>query len=125
MSSHPWSFTRLQIVQFDVYERGSVPKVSGGEQTRGACRLWVMLRVFVGYHASRGSGKGNQVIGEIVSGVLVDLIALTSRRLGTAAAALRGRRRRRDLDLARWLDTYQIVEPPPDICALPAGPDWA
>lgn len=49
------------------------------------------------------------------------MIALTSRRLGTAAAALRGRRRRRDLDLARWLDTYQIVEPPPDICALPAG----
>ena len=60
------------------------------------------------------------MIGEVVSGVLVDLIALTGRRLGTSAAALRGRRRRRDLDMARWLDTYQIAGPPPDICALPA-----
>jgi hypothetical protein len=85
----------------------------------------VRLRVFAGCragdHVSRGSGEGSQVIGEVVSGVLVDLVVLTGRRLGTSAAALRGRRRRRDLDLARWLDTYQIAEPPSGICELPAG----
>jgi hypothetical protein len=65
------------------------------------------------------------MIGDIVSGVLVDVIAVTGRRLGLSAAALRGRRHKRELDLARWFDTYKISGPGLDTIQAPAGADDA
>ena len=53
------------------------------------------------------------MISEIVAGVLVDVITSTGRRLGASAVALGDRRLGKDLEIARWFDTYQLVGDPP------------
>ncbi|MGA9304474.1 MAG: NACHT domain-containing protein [Candidatus Sulfotelmatobacter sp.] len=63
------------------------------------------------------------MLGEVVAGVLVDVVAATGRRLTISAATLRGRRYRNDLELARWFDTYKITDPAPDLCQIPPGTD--
>lgn len=59
------------------------------------------------------------MISEVISGVLVQVIAATGRRLGVSAAALNGRQRKKDLDLACWFDTYQIAPPGTEIPDVP------
>ena len=50
------------------------------------------------------------VIGEVVAGVLADVIAATGRQLGTAAMLPHGRRHKKDVELVRWFDTYQLTD---------------
>ncbi len=50
------------------------------------------------------------MIDEVVTGVLVDAIAATGRRLAAAAGARRGRRAAEDVAIARWFDTYRLTE---------------
>jgi hypothetical protein len=42
------------------------------------------------------------LISEVVAGVLIEVIAETGRRIGTAMV---GRRHKKDLEVARWFDT--------------------
>ena len=55
------------------------------------------------------------MINEIVAGVLVDAIAATGRRLGTAMLAVSGRKKAEDLAIARWFDTYRLTGEPPEL----------
>lgn len=57
------------------------------------------------------------MIDEVAAGVLVDVVAVAGRRLGSAVSALRGRRYAEDLAIARWFDTYQLTG------SVPALPD--
>jgi hypothetical protein len=45
-------------------------------------------------------------IDEVVTGALVNAIALAGRRISVAVDGLRGRRRVSDLTAARWFETY-------------------
>ena len=54
------------------------------------------------------------MINEVITGVLVDAIAVAGRRLASSAKALAGRRRSDDLAITRWFDTYRLTEDPPE-----------
>jgi len=61
------------------------------------------------------------LIEEVVAGALVEVIAATGRRLGTAVAGRRSRGGRRDLEIARWFDTYRLAPTSFEPSRLPAG----
>jgi hypothetical protein len=61
------------------------------------------------------------MLADVVTGVLVDVIAATGRRLGGALMTLQGRKYREDLELARWFDTYRLTDGAPELPELPGG----
>ena len=61
------------------------------------------------------------MINEIVTGVLVNVITATGRRLGTAVLAVSGRKGSEDLAVARWFDTYRLTAEPPELRGLSAA----
>ncbi|GAA1011106.1 hypothetical protein Aple_056920 [Acrocarpospora pleiomorpha] len=61
------------------------------------------------------------MIEDVIVGVLVEVLAATGRRLGIAAKGRRGQRRREELELARWFDTYKLADLGPNVGELPAG----
>ncbi len=60
------------------------------------------------------------LLSDVAANVLADVVLETGRRIGTAVVSYRGRGYRDEVELVRWLDTYQIVGDPP---GLPAVPD--
>jgi hypothetical protein len=65
------------------------------------------------------------VIGEVVAGVLAEVITDAGMRIGIATSAMRGRRHTEDSAIARWFDTYQLTD---RVMALPdlglAAEEW-
>jgi NACHT domain len=59
-------------------------------------------------------------IDEVVTGALVNAIALAGRRISVAVDGLRGRRRVGDLTAARWFETYRMTSEAPGLPELPA-----
>jgi hypothetical protein len=57
---------------------------------------------------------------EVVTGALVNAIALAGRRISVAVDGLRGRRRVSDLTAARWFETYRMTSEAPGLPELPA-----
>jgi hypothetical protein len=59
-------------------------------------------------------------IDDVITGVLVSVIAVAGRRLVIAAGEFRNRKYSADLDLARWFDIGALTEAVPDLSGLPA-----
>ena len=57
---------------------------------------------------------------EVVTGALVNAIALAGRRISVAVDGLRGRRRVSDVTAARWFETYRMTSEAPGLPELPA-----
>ena len=57
---------------------------------------------------------------EVVTGALVNAMALAGRRISVAVDGLRGRRRVSDLTAARWFETYRMTSEAPGLPELPA-----
>src|SRR5882724_12105326 len=63
------------------------------------------------------------MIDDVITGVLVEVIVATGRRLGAVAkaAAAMSHKGSDDLSIARWFDTYQLVAAPPELLGLTAA----
>jgi hypothetical protein len=60
-------------------------------------------------------------IDDVITGVLVSVIAVAGRRLVIAAGDFRNRKYADDMDLARWLDTERLTRTLPDVPDATAG----
>ena len=58
-------------------------------------------------------------IDDVITGALVNVLALAGRRLTIAASDFRNRKYADDLDLARWFNVRQLAQTLPDLSGLP------
>ena len=58
------------------------------------------------------------IIDDVITGVLVNAIAVAGRRLSVAAGEVRDRKGAGDLELARWFETFRLTEAVPDLPEL-------
>src|SRR5690349_8051262 len=65
--------------------------------------------------------KVDQMLVEVLTGTLVNTIAVTGRWIASELVAPRGRRSKRDVEIATWFDTYQLSDATPDLSGLPEG----
>jgi hypothetical protein len=60
-------------------------------------------------------------IDDVITGALVNVIAVAGHRVSVAVDGWRGRRRSDDLTAARWFDTYRLTSQLPDLPDLSAA----
>lgn len=61
------------------------------------------------------------VLSDVVTGVLVNAISATGRRIAAGLGAVAGKGQRKDLAIARWFDTYQLAGDAPVFADQPPG----